>query len=116
MQTLQDEYSTILGSFAYLFSKRIWERVQILLAGAVLSPAEQTVTAALRAVGLSEEKHFQNYHRVLNRAIWSSREASRILLTRWDINLCQLSPYIGRGDLRSERRFESINVEDYSYI
>lgn len=80
MQTLQDEYSTILDSFAHLFSKRIWNRVQILLAGAILSPAERTVTAALRAVGLSAEKHFQNYHRVLNRAIWSSREASHILL------------------------------------
>lgn len=33
MQTLQDEYSTILGSFAHLFSIRIWERVQILLTG-----------------------------------------------------------------------------------
>jgi hypothetical protein len=80
MQTLQDEYSTILGSFSHLFSIRIWERVQILLTGAILSPAERTVTAALRAVGLSAEKHFQNYHRVLNRAIWSSREASRVLL------------------------------------
>lgn len=80
MQTLQDEYSTILSSFAHLFSRRIWERVQILLAGAILSPAERTVTAALQAVGLSAEKHFQNYHRVLNRAVWSSREASHILL------------------------------------
>src|SRR5690606_15464788 len=33
----------------------------------------------LRVMGLSGEKHFQNYHRVLNRAIWSSLEASRIL-------------------------------------
>ncbi len=80
MQTLRDDYGTILRSFAHLFSKRIWERVQLLLAGAILSPAERTVTSALRAVGLSGEKHFQNYHRVLNRAIWSSREASRILL------------------------------------
>lgn len=40
MQTLQDEYSTILRSFTHLFSGRIWERVQILLAGAILSPAE----------------------------------------------------------------------------
>jgi hypothetical protein len=80
MQTLHEEYSTILVSFAQLFSKRIWERVQILLVGAIMSPAERTVTAALRAVGLSEERHFQNYHRVLNRAIWFSREASRILL------------------------------------
>ncbi len=30
-------------------------------------------------MGLSGEKHFQNYHRVLNRAIWSSLEASHIL-------------------------------------
>jgi hypothetical protein len=31
-------------------------------------------------MGLSGERHFQNYHRVLNRAVWSSREASHILL------------------------------------
>ena len=31
-------------------------------------------------MGLSTEKHFQNFHRVLNRAVWSSREASRVLL------------------------------------
>lgn len=33
-------------------------------------------------MGLSHERHFQNYHRVLNRAVWSSRQASRILLTQ----------------------------------
>jgi hypothetical protein len=31
-------------------------------------------------MGLKDEPHFQNYHRVLNRAVWSSRQASRILL------------------------------------
>jgi hypothetical protein len=31
-------------------------------------------------MGLQEEKHFQNYHRVLNRAVWSSLAASRLLL------------------------------------
>ena len=80
MPTLPTKYSIILSTFAQLFSKRIWERVQVLLAGAILSPVERTITAALRAVGLSQEKHFQNYHRVLNRAVWSSVEASRILL------------------------------------
>jgi hypothetical protein len=34
----------------------------------------------LRIVGLGNEKHFQNYPRVLNRARWSGRAASRILL------------------------------------
>jgi len=80
MPTLQTEYITLLGAFARLFSKRIWEHARLLLIGAILSPAERTVTAALRVMGLSYEKHFQNYHRVLNRAVWSSREASRILL------------------------------------
>lgn len=80
MPTLRAEYITILGAFARLFSERIWEHAKILLIGAILSPAERTVTAALRAMGLSWEKHFQNYHRVLNRAVWSSLEASRILL------------------------------------
>jgi hypothetical protein len=63
-----------------LFSKRIWEHARILFIGAILSPAERTVIAVLRVMGLSGEKHFQNFHRVLNRAIWSSLEASRILL------------------------------------
>src|SRR5512141_2684438 len=80
MPTLQTEYITILEAFARLFSKRIWEHTRILLIGAILSPAERTVAAALRVMGLSGEKHFQNYHRVLNRVVWSSREASRILL------------------------------------
>ncbi|MDQ3042782.1 MAG: transposase, partial [Acidobacteriota bacterium] len=42
--------------------------------------ASRTVTNALRVMGLSQEKHFQNYHRVLSRASWSCLSASRILL------------------------------------
>ena len=80
MPALQTEYITILGTFERLFSQRIWKHAKILLTGAILSPAERTVTAALRVMGLSMEKHFQNYHRVLNRAAWSSLEASRLLL------------------------------------
>jgi DDE superfamily endonuclease len=38
------------------------------------------VTAILRVMGQSQEQQFQNYHRVLNRARWSSRALSRILL------------------------------------
>ena len=39
-----------------------------------------TVTAILRVMGLHQERQFQNYHRVLNRATWSSRALSRLLL------------------------------------
>jgi hypothetical protein len=80
MPTLPAEYITILRAFARLFSNRVWKQAKILLIGAMLSPAERTVTAALRVMGLSRETHFQTYHRVLNRARWSSLEASRILL------------------------------------
>src|SRR5690349_20229981 len=34
----------------------------------------------LRVMGLQQERQFQNYHRVLNRAKWSSRLLSRLLL------------------------------------
>jgi hypothetical protein len=31
-------------------------------------------------MGLGQTEHFQRYHRLLNRAVWSAREASRVLL------------------------------------
>ena len=70
----------VLAPFAPLFSKRVWGHVQVLLVGAMLAPGARTVTTALRAMGLAAERRFTNYHRVLNRATWSARHASRILL------------------------------------
>ena len=52
----------------------------MLLAGAILAPGKRTVASALRAVGLQEVRRFCRYHRVLSRAVWSSRKASRVLL------------------------------------
>jgi hypothetical protein len=46
----------------------------------MLAPGARTVTAALRVMGLSCEPHFTNDHRVLNRATWSARQGSQILL------------------------------------
>jgi len=80
MLTLPFELTTLIVAFAPLFSKPVWRHVQVLIAGAILAPGKRTVTSALRVMGLSDDKHFQNYHRVLNRAVWSSLAASRILL------------------------------------
>lgn len=80
MPTLPPEFSIFVVAFEPLFSNYVWPQVQVLLVGAVLTPGKRTVTAVLRIMGLSAEKHFQNYHRVLNRAVWSSLAASRILL------------------------------------
>src|SRR5207245_8980965 len=46
----------------------------------VPAPGQRTVAAALRAVGLRDDRHFTTYHRVLNRAQWSPLRLSRTLL------------------------------------
>ncbi len=80
MYTIPEIFETLLEPFCQLFSARVWHHAQVLLVGAILSPAQRTVAAAMRVMGLSEERHFINYHRVLSRAVWSSRKASQILL------------------------------------
>jgi hypothetical protein len=80
MRTLPAQMLHLLNPFVPLFSRRVWPHVQVLLAGAVLTPGKRTVSAALRVMCLGQTEHFQRYHRVLNRAIWSGREASRVLL------------------------------------
>ncbi len=112
MPALRAEYIPILGAFAKLFSKRIWAHARILLIGAIVSPAERTVTAALRVMGLSGEKHFQNYHRVLNRAVWSSLEASHLLLGLLVSAFAMSGPIIlGLDDTIERRRGAKIKAK-----
>jgi hypothetical protein len=80
VRTLPTTMIQALAPFAPLFSKRVWGHVQVLLAGTILAPGRRTVTSALQAVGLEEERQFCRYHRVLNRAAWSGKEAARVLL------------------------------------
>lgn len=80
MRNLPPQIIHVLRQFELLFSERMWEWVKILVVGAILAPGKRTVTACLRVMGLSQERQFQAYHRVLNRAKWSSRKLSRVLL------------------------------------
>jgi hypothetical protein len=80
MHTLPTTMVQLLAPFALLFSERVWRHAQVLLAGTILAPGKRTVGAALRVMGLGRTEQYQRYHRVLNRAVWSSREASRVLL------------------------------------
>jgi hypothetical protein len=80
MPPLPEAIIRVLAPFAPLFSPRVWLYAQVLLVGAMLAPGARTVTAALRVMGLAAERRFTNYHRVLNRATWSARQGSRILL------------------------------------
>ena len=74
------DVGAVLAAFAPLFTEPSWLRVQVLLCGALLAPANHTLTAALRALGLAGEPGFQNYHRLLNRARWSARQVAQVLL------------------------------------
>lgn len=80
MLTLPTKIMTVLQHFSPVFSERIWDWVQVMVMGAILTPHKRTVTSVLRIMGLSGEGQFQNYHRVLNRARWSGLKASHILL------------------------------------
>ena len=80
MEALPSEIVRVFRIFEDAFSERVWDWVQVLVVGAILTPGRRTVAAVLRVMGLSDERQFQNYHRVLNRACWSSRELGRRLL------------------------------------
>jgi hypothetical protein len=79
MITLSQEMLPILLAFTPQFSKPVFRHVQVLVVGSLLTPGVRTVCAALRVMGLSGERQFQTYHRVLNRDRWSSRKVAQTL-------------------------------------
>ena len=112
MLTLPDEYNTHFNHFQPFFSKRVWKLAIVLIVGAILAPGKRTVTAALRIMGLSQEQHFQNYHRVLNRAVWSNLALSAALLGLLLNNLLPTGTVvIGIDETIERRRGEKIKAK-----
>src|SRR3974390_2112425 len=73
---LPERFLSRLSGFTDLFTRPTWSNVLVLLAGAILAPGRRTVTATLRILGLDGDPHFCTFHRILNRARWSSREVA----------------------------------------
>lgn len=71
--------AAVMVAFQPLFDHRVFDRATVLVVGALLAVRTRTVTATLRITG-HDDKRFSAYHRVLSRARWSCREASRVLL------------------------------------
>jgi hypothetical protein len=101
---LQTEYIKLLALFSTHCSARVWPYAQVLLTGAILARGQRTVTALLRVMGLGDEKHFVNYHRVLQRAVWSSLAVSRTLLLLLVQTFVLTGPILIGGDDTIERR------------
>src|ERR671918_2891445 len=104
MLTLPVEFTRLMMVFAPLFSWRVWQHAQVLLVGAILAPGKRTVAAPLRVMALSQTRRFQTYHRVLNRAVWSSRQASGLLLVLLVQTFAPFGPLVLGLDDTLERR------------
>src|SRR6516162_1002039 len=77
---LPHDFLARLDRLADLFTRPTWANILVLLAGVILTPGRRTVTAALRILGRESDHHFCTFHRVLNRAQWSSRAVAGRLL------------------------------------
>ena len=71
--------ATWLSVFRPCFTAPVWNRILVLVAGAVLAPGKRTVTQVLRVMGLADEPSFRRYHEVLSRARWDGQAVARVL-------------------------------------
>ena len=105
MPALPISIVAVLQPFAALFTSPTWAHAQVLLIGTLLAQGPRTVTAALRAMGLSGERRFERYHRVLNRGRWSGLRGAQILLGLLVALLPPGLPIVVAVDETLERRF-----------
>lgn len=78
---LPEAMIAIWAPFAALFTQPVWCHMQVLWMGTVLCRGPRTTVAAvLRVMGLSAERRFAKYHRVLSRARWSGLQGATLLL------------------------------------
>jgi hypothetical protein len=108
----RDEFIVIIIQYAEMFSKPVFAHVKLLLAGAILAPGKRNISSVLHILGLSQEKKFHKYHRVLSLAKWSALQAARILLSQLLSCLLPEGPIVlgiavPRRDETLERRWGS---------
>jgi hypothetical protein len=96
--------SEVLVAFTPVFTRPVWSHTQLLILGAILARGKRTVSSALRTLGLAHERHFTNYHRVLNRAVWNGWFAAKILLGLLVALLTPGAPLVILVDETIERR------------
>lgn len=95
-----------LAGFADLFTRPTWSNVIVLLAGVILAPGRRTVTTALRILGRDRDPDFCTFHRILNRAAWSSRAmAGRLLILLIKVFVPSGAPVVIGIDDTIERRW-----------
>lgn len=102
--TIPASIAAILCCLSELFSTRIWHHAQVLLLGEIRCPGPRTISAVLRVLGLSQERSFSKDHRVLSRAVWSSRKVARCLFVHLVGTFCPCGVVVLGIDDTIERR------------
>lgn len=69
----------LIAAFSIAFTRPTFQRVVVLILGAILSFRRRTVTAMLRTVGPLAHGHWSDFHRVLSRAAWSIWPLGKVL-------------------------------------
>jgi len=69
----------LVAAFSVAFTRPTYQRVIVLILGAILSPRRRTVTAILQTVGPLAKGHWSDFHRVLCRRVWRNRALGRVL-------------------------------------
>jgi hypothetical protein len=110
---LPARFADIILAFAPVFrQRRSWRHAELLLIGAILALGKRTVTSLLRIAGLSRERRFTNYHRVLNRVVWDAQAAARLLLGLLIAVLVPSGPVVlGIDDTIERRRGKRITAK-----
>jgi hypothetical protein len=60
MPSPSPEIIQLVSFFATVFTAPTFAKALVLLYGTILAPGRRTVAAALRAMGLADDKHFTN--------------------------------------------------------
>ncbi|WP_204378306.1 IS701 family transposase [Hymenobacter lapidarius] len=105
MPTFPREFQAVIIPYSGHFCCRVFAHVQLLLLGAILAPGKRTITSVLRIVGLGQQPAWHKYHRVLSRAKWSARAASRQLLGQLVDTFLPAGPLVFGLDETLERRW-----------
>jgi hypothetical protein len=69
----------LLASLAFVFTQPTFQRVLVLVVGAILAPGRRTLTNILWTIRTLTQGHYSSYHRVLSRAAWSLRPVGKTL-------------------------------------
>lgn len=111
--SLSSSIIAILWQFSVLFSRSSWLTSLELLLGAILCRGNRTVTGILRATGLSRNKGFSKYHRILNSLDWSPKRGAEILFKMLLKMVGTERPVILIDETLERRRGKKIRAKGY---